>query len=235
MKMLFASLVFVFANQAFAQVNDFDLRDIQETLQMDVETFTGTETQTRLQKFDPAVFQTNSWINEFELVIVINKANTGASKQKMIVYKKGQKILETKVSTGREIHEKKRRFIWNHGPKNSYFSSTNTGYFTPTFTSRLHKSKLWRSYMPYSVFFDGGTAIHQAPEGTEGALGSRASGGCVRTSEQSAAFVFAEVNAAGKGLIPAFTQAGQPVLQANGDVKRREGYKTLVIVEDIVE
>lgn len=236
MKMMIASLVLLMASTSFAQnINDFDLRDLEYNMQMDVETFTGTETQTKIQKFDPAVFQTNSWINEFELVIVVNKANTGSSKQTMVVYKKGVKILDTKVSTGREIQERKRRFIWNHGPKSSYFSSTNTGYFTPTFTSRLHKSKLWRSYMPYSVFFDGGTAIHQAPEGTEGQLGSRASGGCVRTSMNSAAMIFSEVNAAGKGLIPAFTQSGQPVLQDNGDVKRREGYKTLVIVEDVVE
>lgn len=236
--MLLAAAALVFASHANAQsieVNDFDLRDIQETLHMDVETFTGTEVQTKLNKFDPAVFQTNSWINEFENVIVINKANTGSSKQSMVVYQRGVKVLETKVSTGREKQEPKKRWIFGKGAKYSYFSSTNTGYYTPTFTSRLHKSKLWKSYMPYSVFFDGGTAIHQAPEGTEYALGTRASGGCVRASLQASSYIFNMVNASGKGMIPAFTKDGQPVLQANGDVKRREGYKTLVIVEDIVE
>lgn len=237
MKILMTSFCLLFASQVFAQekLNDFDIRDIQQTLQMEVETFNGSEAQTKVQKFDPIVFGTNSWINEFELVIVINKANTGSTKQTMVVYKKGQKVLETKVSTGREQYEAKRKYFWKHGPKTSYFSSTNTGYFTPTFTSRMHKSQLWRSYMPFSVFFDGGTAIHQAPEGTEDRLGSRASGGCVRTSEQSASFIYSAVNAAGQGMIPAFSQNGQPLLQANGDVQRREGYKTLVIVEDVVE
>ena len=86
--------------------------------------------------------------------------------------------------------------------------------------------------MPWSIFFDGGIAIHQAPDGTEGALGSRASGGCVRVSRSDAPYIFSMVKATENAWIPKFTRGGDVVLDANGNWEKDRGYSTLIIVED---
>lgn len=207
----------------FAQENTLSIEELGEPSNVDVE------------KFDANVFDTKSWLNQFPLVIVINKANSGRTKQSLRMFKNGELIFTTKVSTGREQWEKKKRAFWKHGPKNSYFSSTNTGYFRVQWQDPMHKSKLWGTYMPYASFFDGGIAIHQAPKGTEGALGSRASGGCVRASGQAAAYIFAQIQQVGRGLSPSFNRDGSVVRNQDGTVRMFNGFKTVVIVENVVE
>ncbi|MGE3756472.1 MAG: L,D-transpeptidase [Pseudobdellovibrionaceae bacterium] len=187
-----------------------------------------------LPAFDAAVFQDRThWINEFEVVILINKSSKGSTKQSLVLYKNGVETLKTKVSTGREKIEKKRTLFRWHAPKKTYFSTTNTGFFGVLWMNTLHKSKLWGTEMPYAVFFDGGIAVHQAPEGTEGALGKRASGGCVRVSKNVASTIYSYIFHAGKGSVPQFTQTGEPKRDANGNIVRKSDYKTLIIVQDI--
>lgn len=229
----FAVLVLMFGLNAFAQEANNSVLFSEENMASVEELRAASDVY--VKGFDANIFDTNSWINEFPLVIVINKANSGRTKQTLRLFKNGELIYTTKVSTGREQWEKKKVAFWKHGPKNSYFSSTNTGYFRVQWQSQMHKSKLWGTYMPYASFFDGGIAIHQAPGGTEGKLGSRASGGCVRASQQAAAYIFAQIQAAGQGPTPSFNRDGSLVLDANGNPRKFNGYRTLVIVENIVE
>lgn len=176
----------------------------------------------------------DSLVSQFEVVIWVNKANTGTTKQVLEIWTREQKTMTTKVSTGREKWEKSRKWIWGKGPRNSYFSSTNVGYYTPYNLNPLHKSKLWGSNMPWSIFFDEGIAIHQAPAESEWALGSRASGGCVRVSGTVASEIFNLVLETQNSWIPEFTKDGHFSLDSNGLQKKKKGYSTLIIVEDRV-
>lgn len=189
-----------------------------------------------MKPFNPnELNEQDSLVSQFDVVIWVNKANSGSSKQTLEIWTRGQKTLTTKVSTGREKWEKSRSWIWGKGPKNSYFSSTNVGYYTPFHLNPLHKSKLWRTDMPWSIFFDGGIAIHQAPPDTEYALGSRASGGCVRVSRSVASGIYNLVLGTQNSWIPEFTRDGKFVLDSTtGQPKRKRGYSTLIIVEDRV-
>lgn len=186
----------------------------------------------KIKKFDEAVFRTNHWINEFPTVVVIDKAVKGTYAQMVRVYKQGQLVLTGKVSTGREKFEEKRKSFFHHGPKYSYYSTTGTGYFTAQWISENHFSKVWRTFMPFAVFFNGGIAIHQAPKGTDGQLGKRASGGCVRASKDVAEFIYNEVLTNSVGRVPKFSRTGEVVTDAAGNISYQNGYKTLVIVEN---
>lgn len=228
----FAVLVLMFGLNAFAQDNSSSVLFAEEnTLSVEELNFSG---DVRALQFDANVFDSNTWLNHFPLVIVINKANTGRTKQTLRMYKNGELVYTTLVSTGRETYERKKGF-WKKGPKYAYFSSTNTGYFRVQWQSLMHKSKLWKTYMPYASFFDGGIAIHQVPGGYEGKLGTRASGGCVRVSKQAAPYIYNQIQAAGRGLTPSFNRNGSAVYSKTGDFAMFNGYRTVVIVEDVVE
>lgn len=173
---------------------------------------------------------------EYTHVILINKANSGNDRQTLKLYTNGKLALMTKVSTGRETFEagcqagqdpKK-----DHCSKRAYWSTTPVGYFDVDQLVENYFSNLWQTWMPFAVFFESGIATHQAPAGTESKLGGRASGGCVRLHPNIAPIVFQAVQQAGKGLIPIFARNGQLQKSKNGDVIRRIGFKTLVIVKN---
>ncbi len=184
-------------------------------------------------------FSTQPWLKEFTNVIVINKANVGSDKQTLRVYV-NEKLREfTRVSSGREKFEKgcaagqdpKK----DHCSKRSYWSQTPTGYFDIDELVENYFSNLWQTWMPYAVFFESGIATHQAPGGTENNLGARASGGCVRMHPSAAPVLYAMVKNAGKGLVPKFGRNGEVLKTAQGDVIRWQGYKSLVIVQNIAK
>jgi|GEM_PF-5666748 len=146
----------------------------------------------------------NDWkVRFFDVVVVINKAVNG---QNAYVYQKpdsgGLPVLimsGAKVSTGRETPELSNedrvasgRSWSDHAPKTSYFSNTPTGYWTPIRFSIDHVSGDWEdAAMDHAVFFNPrGIATHRAPVGTEGQLGQRASGACVRMSRNNARELF---------------------------------------------
>lgn len=170
-----------------------------------------SETPNRLQLADAA--------KEYAVVVYINKSATGPFAQRMIVRHVGSVIYDEKISTGREQNEKP--------PSGApYFSSTPTGFFTPTTLSKDHKSKLWDADMPYAIFFNGGIAIHQVPDSAIGKLGTRASGGCVRAPGNVAAQLFQIVEGEGKGSVPVISRDG--VVSKS----RQTRYRTLIVVED---
>lgn len=163
------------------------------------------------------------WFQYYDLIVVINKAQTGPTAQRAIVYYKGEEYGTFVVSTGRENWE---------NPKNGsqYFSSTPTGWYSPTWLSRNHVSETWEAKMPYAVFFNGGIATHAALPPYYKLLGRRASGGCVRLLPEQARWIFDTVQSSGKGLVPQFSPTGEPVLDNNGSFKLVKGWKSIFIV-----
>lgn len=189
--------------------------------------------------FNASDFNTYPWLKEFTNVIVINKANSGADKQTLRVFVKGKLKEFTRISTGRETFEKGcgpgQEPKKDHCSNKAYWSQTPVGYFPVNELVENYFSNLWQTWMPYAVFFESGIATHQAPAGTESRIGERASGGCVRSHPSMAPKIFAMVQNAGKGLVPKVGRGGQVLKTAQGDIIRWQGYKTLVIVQNVVK
>jgi hypothetical protein len=188
-------------------------------------------------KFEESYFQTKPWINEFHYVIVVNKADEGKEAQSIKVYEFGKLITQDKVSTGRDEFEAK----GEHHSKRDSWSVTPTGYYTPSFLDKDHKSSAYGGIfskiiggvkMPFAIFFNGDIALHQAPKGTEGALGTKASGGCIRLPESVASDLFTRVSETQGAHNPRFTVAGEAMLDNDGHLMHstNAGFSALVIV-----
>lgn len=189
--------------------------------------------------FKPSTFQSQPWIKEFRYVIVINKANSGKESQSINIYEYGQLIITDKVSTGRDEFEKK----GEHGSLIDAWTVTQTGYYTPSFLDKDHKSSAYRGKwswlkggvkMPYAIFFNGGIALHERPRGTESKLGKKASGGCVRLSDILASDLFSRVAETQGAIIPRFNVDGTAMLDSAGNLRHSStpGFSTLIIVQN---
>lgn len=201
-----------------------------------------------VQQFKESDFITKEWYAGFKYVVVINKAAQGLTAQTIRVYDNQQLIMSEKISTGREQFEMKRRTTVNHGPDNSYWSMTPTGYYTPMWLSRDHKSKSWRTEMPYAMFFDikNGLALHEVPPKAAGALGYRASGGCIRQPAYFAKMLFEMVEQTQGSAIPKFNVDGLVERTENGEIvyttrhqlatgQTFPTYSVLLIIQDVVD
>ncbi|MBC7740577.1 MAG: L,D-transpeptidase [Bdellovibrionaceae bacterium] len=191
-----------------------------------------------MRAFKESDFQTYPWMNEFTNVIVINKSNEGRERQTLRLFVNGKLQFISKVSTGREKFEEGCKPGQDpkadHCSGRAYWSTTPTGYFDVKALDERYFSKLWKTWMPFAVFFEAGIATHQAPAGTEGKLGSRASGGCVRMHPNDAPVIFKTVSNTPQGLIPVIGRDGELKKTPAGDVIRKVGNKTLYIVQNVV-
>ena len=191
-----------------------------------------------IRNFQESDFQNFPWLNEFTNVVVVNKANQGRDRQTLRLYVNGQLKMMVKVSTGRETYEKGCKpgqdSKKDHCSGRAYWSTTPAGYFDVKKLDANYFSTLWKTWMPNAVFFEAGIATHTAPAGTEGKLGSRASGGCVRMHPNDAPVLFKIVQSTAQGLIPVVTRDGELKKTAAGDVIRKIGNKTLYIVQNVV-
>lgn len=190
--------------------------------------------------FQPSYFNSKPWIKEFHYVIVINKANSGADAQTIRVYEYGNLILKDLVSTGRDAFEAAGE---HHSLKDSW-SVTQTGYYTPSFLDKNHRSSAYGRWhwltggtkMPYAVFFNGGIALHQAPKGTESSLGKKASGGCIRLKEEVASEIFSRVLETDGSRIPKFNVNGTAPTDSKGRYTYTDAkFSTLIIVKNKIE
>lgn len=161
---------------------------------------------------------------EYPVVIFINKDSSGSYAQRMKVIENGVHVGTWKVSTGRE-----RREVAKSGKR--YFSSTPVGWFTPYTLRRNHYSRTWQAPMPFSIFFNGGIAVHATTRGHYRELGSRASGGCVRLTKDNAETLFEMVSKAGQGLVPVVKRNGQVARDSSGNVIREVKWRTLIVVQ----
>lgn len=187
--------------------------------------------------FQESFFKTQPWINEFRYVVVVNKADDGKEAQTIKVYEYGQLVRKELVSTGRDAFEKK----GEHHSKKDSWSITPTGYYTPDWLDKDHRSSnyggifskiIGGTKMPFSIFFNGPIALHEAPKGTEGALGSKASGGCIRLPETLAEDLFNRIKETSGARIPKFTVDGNGIVDSTGHLLYRNepGFSALIIV-----
>lgn len=152
-------------------------------------------------------------IRDNRLVIVINKAARGTEAQTMKVYENGIEVLTTKVSTGKE-----ERVTATSG--RTYVSTTPNGFFRPTKMYTDYLSYTWNAPMPNAVFYIGGIAIHATGTSNYSKLGSRASGGCVRTTLEDSKKIRELVMESGKGsargnYVIARESAGRNIIRGN--------------------
>lgn len=223
---IFGLLIIVFNQSVFGQ----------NITQDESEAIRPVDFQAR--SFNESDFSKYPWLKEFTNVIVINKAGEGSDKQTLRLFQNGKLKEFTRISSGRENFEKgctinqipKR----DHCSRRAYWSTTPVGYFDVDKLDKNYFSNLWETWMPYAVFFQDGIATHQAPAGTEAKLGNRASGGCVRLHPSMAPVIYYHVEKADKGLVPKVLRNGDVAKTAQGDIIRQQGYKTLVIVHNII-
>lgn len=182
--------------------------------------------------FDESTFESQPWIKEFHYVVVVNKGN-----QTIKVFEHGQTIITGKVSTGRDQFEEK----GEHGSKMAAWTITPTGYYTPTYLDKNHKSTAYRRKwgwlkggikMPYSIFFNEGIALHQTPAGTEAMLGQKASGGCIRLPELIASDLFYRVLETMGEKNPLFNVDGTAKYDSEGHLRysTTPGFSALIVV-----
>ena len=139
-------------------------------------------------------------------VIVVNKAAKGPDAQTLRVYQNGviRPIIEntviSKVVNGKTVKEVvpvSKEFVKistgteakKVSPTRTYVATTPKGFFRPQRVFTDYFSATWQASMPNPVFIncrktfkeDCGIAIHATSESHYAELGTRASGGCVRT------------------------------------------------------
>jgi hypothetical protein len=186
----------------------------------------------------------------FSLFIYVDKAERGPFAQRMFVFEKtgdGNLALlyDWPVSTGRETLERDA-----HGHLQSTITPVGYYAFDPKRLFEDHVSSQWNEEMPYAMFFDWkpnghdtGLAIHGA-SGEEGnSLGTRASAGCIRTSQDNARTLFDLVRNRFRATAPkiAYLNGGMNVSSEglllhdpDGRLKLRGGYSALVVIDDYV-
>lgn len=177
-------------------------------------------------------------LEEYELVIFINKAGEGRTSQHAFLFEAGNgdlTYLDTwLVSTGREQQEK--------SPKGaSKFTTTPAGTFMfdlPRF-SRLHKSNAWEADMPWAMFLKTrnggpttGIALHAALDKYVHNLGQRASAGCIRLLPSNAEKLYKLLQTKYAGSVRTVTPSGVGARLGGSTVK---GARAIVIVEDLNE
>lgn len=167
-----------------------------------------------------------SWsdtLNEWPIVVRVNKAARGPSAQQVQVYVQGQLRYTWKTSTGRERSE-----IAKSG--RATFTGTPTGWFAPQWMTPSVWSATWHATMRWTVFFNGGIALHATTTDHYKELGTRASGGCVRLHATNAEILYRLIQQQGKGSVPRFLRDGRVYRDDRGEIVRGPGWNTLIIV-----
>jgi hypothetical protein len=175
-----------FAIQAHALTDAEALAEGMTPLEEALQAAAGMTVNNPLKEEIEAVIQQNRF------VIVINKRASGGDAQTLKIYENGVETLKTKVSTGREKTE-------NAASGRKYLSTTPKGFFRPTKAYTDYLSYSWNAPMPNAVFFIGGIAIHATGKSHYPQLGTRASGGCVRTTLEDSKLIREKVMDTGRG------------------------------------
>jgi len=185
----------------------------------------------------------------FNLFIYIDKAERGPFAQRMFVFEKTgdnfAPLYDWPVSTGRESLERDA-----HGHLQS--TITPVGYYEldPKRLFEDHVSSQWNEEMPHAMFFDWkpnghdtGLAIHGAAGDEADVLGTRASAGCVRLSEENAGTLFNLVQDQYRAAAPKIayldgsrnvSSEGFLLHDRDGQLTLRDGYSVLIVIDDYV-
>jgi len=134
-------------------------------------------------------------LNENKVVVVVNKAASGPGAQSLVLYENGTESMRIKVSTGKEEQVRSTS-------GRVYVSTTPRGHWRPTKVYKDYLSYTWDAPMPNAVFYVGGIAIHATGQSNYSKLGTRASGGCVRTTLEDSKKIREIVMDSGRGSAP---------------------------------
>jgi lipoprotein-anchoring transpeptidase ErfK/SrfK len=141
--------------------------------------------------------------------------------QTLRIYRNGQLIRMSQISTGRGSFQKRGRKPHCEQPFESYHTYTEPGYYTFQDLKKEYKSKSYDADMPNALFYHvgRGLALHEVNLDSKIAtLGAPASGGCTRLDPDTAANLFEAVLATEKSTIPVIDIQGRPVLDARGQL-----------------
>lgn len=186
-------------------------------------------------------------LSHFDLFLYVSKSAAGPLAQRMYVFRKQKEGLqlayEWAASTGREKVEVNAR-------GRSVITATPIGYYQldPQRMYPRYRSASWDQEMGNTMFFDWeragsqtGLAIHAATPADIAKLGSRASGGCVRLAPDNAATLYELIQENYRGPVPRFAYDAETRTSSNqgdfmrtsgGELKLRNGYRVLVVLED---
>ncbi len=192
--------------------------------------------------------------NNFDLFIYVNKAEQGPWAQHLYAFAKPSSanpdsgmilMLDSAVSTGREKMERAK-----DGQRVS--TSTPGGYYEldPQRFETGHRSRQWQEDMPNAMFFDWtsdgvrtGLAIYGVTDPQAvAALGHRASAGCIQLSLDASRKLMDLVRDGFEGPVPRFafdgktrttSNSGELARDGKGRLVMADGYRALVIIEDL--
>lgn len=222
--------LFFFSQLAFANSNQEASPALDDLMSPDEIANEAGFPRTEMQNFmrfksadDIAHIEGIDLYKSFPLILVINKKIAGPGAQRISVYENGVKTQEWKVSTGREQWERAKS-------GRRYFSVTPLGWYYPKTIKREHWSYTWNAKMEFSVFFNGGVAVHATTPDHYKELGSRASGGCVRLEYKNAEYVYKRILAEGRGLVPSVRRDGSVQRDRLGNTQYTTDWKTLIAV-----
>lgn len=192
-----------------------------------------------------------SVLNQFTNVIVVNKAAKGSTAQTIRMFTEGKEVqlAFSKVSTGKEDVEMVKGFtklfrkLGARGTTTSHWRHTTRGFYSvKRVEGQNYKSGESSFHMPYAIFFNStnGLALHEVPwefsEAGHAALGRRASSGCVRVHKNTIPTINEAVRDAGKGLVPVINiKTGLQETDAQGNLKTQQGWKSIVIIEEVAD
>ncbi len=192
--------------------------------------------------------------DNFDLFIYVNKAERGSWSQHLYAFAKPSSanperdvilMMDAPVSTGREAMER---------AKDGQIVSTSTpsGFYEldPERFQVGHRSRQWELDMPNAMFFNleksgtrTGLAIHGVTDpGAIAAIGHRASAGCVQLSLDGSRKLFDLVRDNFEGAVPRFAyfpgtrttnNTGELARDRSGQIVMEQGYRALVIIEDV--
>ena len=155
--------------------------------------------------------------DSYDVIVVVNKKNHAfwGRAETMRVYQRGAGLL----------------YYWLISTGNPGWG-TPSGYFLPTRFSSRHWSSAFDAPMLWSVFFNGGRALHSSLDREAlGDLGRPASHGCVHIEEHRAEALFHLIGQAGYGTVDRLhSRTGEPIIPANGEPERIEATRALIIV-----
>jgi hypothetical protein len=111
-------------------------------------------------------------------------------------------------------------------------ATTKKGYYRPLAFSSRHWSKQFDAPMMWSIFFDGGKALHSsiATSDLQNLGKRRTSHGCVHVEDYRAEELFHLIGHSGYGAVDLFHKNGQLKFDSNGNVLQGRSYKTLIII-----
>jgi lipoprotein-anchoring transpeptidase ErfK/SrfK len=215
--------VFMLLGAHSVAANELQLDDLltPDELAAEIGITQPTDLSPQVEPFTPEQIFNAYGVNvyaEFPVVIVVSKGSQTAT-----VYSHGNPIRSYLISTGRERFETAKS-------GRQYFTTTPTGWFAPRRYIRDHWSTTWEAQMEYSIFFNGGVALHATTPDHYGELGRRASGGCVRMHKNDAIWFWNMSVGNLKAYVPYFTRGGHLLKNRNGSIKRHMASGTLVVV-----